>query len=241
MLKSIYILLKILFFITLSIPFSNYAATLQVYPVNIDFLAGEKAKAIYVSNAGDHAINAQIRVFLWQQENGENKLIETNNIIVSPPLTDIPPGQQQLIRIIQPNQKIADTEQSYRLIIDELPGSDEVKNAGAVNFLLRYSLPVFINTPSSIIDNTKINIWIDSSVTPALLKVRNDNNKHIKLSDVSIVSQGKIVVINKGLLGYVLANNQMQWPLPSHIVSGQTLKVTLNGHAEPQIFTILTR
>lgn len=241
MLKSVYILFKILLFITLSIPFSNYAATLQVYPVNIDFLAGEKAKAIYVSNAGDHAINAQIRVFLWQQENGENKLIETKNIIVSPPLTDIPSGQQQLIRIIQPNQKIADTEQSYRLIIDELPGSDGSKNGGAVNFLLRYSLPVFINSPSSAIDNAKIDVWIDNSVTPSLLKIRNNNNQHIKLSDVSIVSQGKTVVINKGLLGYVLANNQMQWPLASHISLGQNLKVTLNGHAEPQILTIRAR
>ncbi|WP_273804979.1 fimbrial biogenesis chaperone [Providencia rettgeri] len=241
MLKFAHFFIRISIFITLWLPLSSHAATLQVYPVNIDFSENEKAKAVYVSNAGKSAINAQIRVFLWQQDLGENKLIETKEIIVSPPLTDIPPGQQQMIRIILPNQKTTNAELSYRLIIDELPSSDETQNGGAINFLLRYSLPIFINTPSTPVDNAKIHVWIDKSTTPALLKVSNENNQHIKLSDVSITNQGKKVVVSKGLLGYVLANNQMQWPLPAHLSSGQNIEVTLNEHNEPQTFSISTR
>lgn len=241
MLKFAHFFIRISIFMTLWLPLLSHAATLQVYPVNIDFSENEKAKAVYVSNAGESAINAQIRVFLWQQGAGENKLIETKEIIVSPPLTGIPPGQQQMIRIILPNQITTNAELSYRLIIDELPGSDEVQNGGAINFLLRYSLPIFINTPSTPVDNAKIHVWIDKSTTPALLKVSNENNQHIKLSDVSITNQGKKVLVSKGLLGYVLANNQMQWPLPAHLSSGQNIEVTLNEHTEPQTFSISTR
>ncbi|QZY66563.1 molecular chaperone (plasmid) [Providencia rettgeri] len=241
MFKLVCFLIRTTTFIFLGSAFSSHSATLQVYPVNIDFSENEKTKAVYVSNAGKSAINAQIRVFLWQQDSGENKLIETREIIVSPPLTDIPPGQQQMIRIILPNQKTTNAELSYRLIIDELPGSDEAQNGGAINFLLRYSLPIFIYTPSTPVDNAKIHVWIDKSATPALLKVSNENNQHIKLSDVSIINQGKKVVVSKGLLGYVLANNQMQWPLPAHLSSGKNLEVTLNEHNEPETFSISTR
>lgn len=241
MFKLVYFIIRTTAFIFFGTAFSSHSATLQVYPVNIDFSENEKAKAVYLSNAGKSAINAQIRVFLWQQDSGENKLIETKEIIVSPPLTDIPPGQQQMIRIILPNQKTTSAELSYRLIIDELPGSDEAQNGGAINFLLRYSLPIFINTPSTPIDNTRIHVWIDKSTTPALLKINNGNNQHIKLSDVSIINQGKKVVVSKGLLGYVLANNKMQWPLPDHLSSGQNIEVTLNEHTEPQTLFISPR
>lgn len=102
-------------------------------------------------------------------------------------------------------------------------------------------MPIFINTPSTPVDNAKIHVWIDKSTTPALLKVSNENNQHIKLSDVSITNQGKKVVVSKGLLGYVLANNQMEWPLPAHLSSGQNIEVTLNEHTEPQTFSISAR
>ncbi|WP_162271036.1 molecular chaperone [Morganella psychrotolerans] len=174
---------------------------------------------------------------------GNNKTIKINcqkqkNIIVSPPITDIPPGQQQLIRIIIPGLKTSGTEQSYRLVIDELPGNDAPKSDGAVNFLLRYSLPVFINTPEEPLDNHKIDVRINSRTQPATLQVSNNNAQHIKLSDIAIVSNGKEQIINKGLLGYVLANSQMQWPIPGNLSSGQTLKVTINEHSEPQNFVI---
>lgn len=238
MFKSICKRLKISLTLALLISLSANAATLQVYPVNIDFSQEEKVKAVYVSNAGSTAINAQIRIFLWEQQNDKNKLSETKNIIVSPPITDIPSGQQQLIRIIIPGPKTAGTEQSYRLVIDELPGNDSPKSDGAVNFLLRYSLPVFISTPEEALDNHKIEVRINRHTQPATLQVRNSNTQHIKLSDVAIINNGKEQIINKGLLGYVLANSQMQWPIPGNLPSGQTLKVTINEHSEPQNFVI---
>lgn len=214
------------------------AATLQVYPVNIDFSQDEKVKAVYVSNTGDTPINAQIRVFRWQQQGNENTLSETKDIIASPPLTDIPPQQQQLIRVIIPGDVASEGEQAYRLIIDELPGNDNAENNSAVKFLLRYSLPVFIHTPDAPVDPRKTDVRIDNHVKPAMLFIRNNNKKHIKLSDVFIINNGKEQIINKGLMGYVLADSQMQWPLPDNISAGQTLKVTINEQPEPHSLTV---
>lgn len=233
-LKTIPLFLIFLLFITLS----SVAATLQVYPVNIDFKKNEKVKAVYVSNAGNSAINAQIRVYQWEQKNNKNTLSETKNIITSPPITDIPPAQQQLIRIILSSINDNGKEQAYRLVIDELPGSEDPENDGAVKFLLRYSLPVFIHTPEEPIDYKKIDIHINNHTQPATLQVRNSNSQHIKLSDVAVIASGKEHIINKGLLGYVLAGSQMQWPVPGTPSSGQTLKVTINEHSEPQYLTI---
>ncbi len=85
------------------------AATLQVYPVNIGFCAGETAQAVYVKNTGSAAIGAQIRAYAWHQQNNKEVLSDTGDLLVSPPMTNIPAGRQQLIRVILPARSAAVT------------------------------------------------------------------------------------------------------------------------------------
>ncbi|MGD7764634.1 fimbrial biogenesis chaperone, partial [Escherichia coli] len=52
--------------------FSLFAASLQVTPVNLFFEKNENAKAVYLSNSGPHDVRAQLRLYLWEQENGKD-------------------------------------------------------------------------------------------------------------------------------------------------------------------------
>ncbi|KFD18011.1 MULTISPECIES: fimbrial biogenesis chaperone [Tatumella] len=206
---------------------SSYAASLQVFPVNINFSQGENVKAIYVNNTGADPISAQVRVYKWTQQNETDVLTETQSLIVSPPITAIPPGKQQLLRIILP-VPAGPSEQTYKLVVDELPGAADTSGKRAVRFLLRYTLPVFINTPQSVPNLSNINFYLDTHSVPEKLRIVNNGPEHLKLSNVILSSGKHQVTINQGLMGYVLAHSTRSWSLPKGRYSGSTLTFTTN-------------
>ncbi|HFZ8995319.1 TPA: molecular chaperone [Citrobacter freundii] len=216
----------------------SYAATLQVFPVNIGFCAGENAQAIYVKNSGSSAIGAQIRVYAWQQQNNKDILSETDELLVSPPMTTIPATRQQLIRVILPAPVTGNNEKAYRLIVDELPGENNLAEKDGVRFLLRYSIPVFVNCNDRQPDPKTISFSVDSQAHPAMLKVRNTGPQHIKLSDITLLSGGKKIHMSHGLLGYVLPHSEKEWPLPKGVSHASSLSLNLNDNEQEQTFSI---
>ena len=205
----------------------SYAASLQVFPVNINFAQGENVKAIYVNNTGSDPVSAQVRVYQWTQQNDIDVLTETQSLVVSPPMTAIPPGKQQLLRVILP-APAGPSEQSFKLVVDELPGTADNNGQHAVRFLLRYTLPVFINTPKYVPDMSNIKFYLDTHSVPEKLRIINDGPEHIKISNLIISSGKSQVTINQGLIGYVLAHSSRLWSLPKGRFSGSTLTFTTN-------------
>ncbi|WP_343870685.1 molecular chaperone [Tatumella terrea] len=214
-------------FVTTFFISGSYAASLQVFPVNINFSAGENVKAIYVNNMGTDPISAQVRVYQWTQQNDTDVLTETQSLVVSPPMTAIPPGKQQLLRVILP-VPVGPAEQSYKLVVDELPGATDNSGKHAVRFLLRYTLPVFINTPQSAPDMSDFKFYLDTHSVPEKLRIVNNGAEHLKLSNVILSSGEHQVTINQGLMGYVLAHSARSWSLPKGRYSGSTITFTTN-------------
>lgn len=205
--------------------FSIYAASLQVTPVNIFFEQNEKAKAVYLGNSGKKDIRAQLRLFHWDQENGKDVLSDTHDLVVSPPLAQIPAGKTQLVRLLMMQSTSENREQSWRLIVDELPpviGGDSSSD-NQINFLLRYSVPIFtgaVLTP----DISMIHVWQENG----RLWVKNDNQVHIKLSNVKLLRGSQTVTVTSGLMGYVLAGKEMSWPLEARLPGIQKVEFSLN-------------
>lgn len=214
------------------------AATLQVYPVNIGFYAGETAQAVYVKNTGSAAIGAQIRAYAWHQHNNQEVLSETEDLLVSPPMTHIPAGRQQLIRVMVPAPPVGTEEQAYRLVVDELPGASNMAPKDGVRFLLRYSIPVFVNCNAQSPSAQNLVFSLDRSAHPVMLKVRNNGAQHIKLGNITLISGGHHQAMNQGLLGYVLPHSEKEWPLPNGISSASSLSLNLNDNEQKQTFSL---
>jgi len=209
------------------------AASLQVYPVNITFSAGENAKAVYVKNTGTAPIGAQLRAYQWTQQGQTDVLTETHALLLSPPITSIPAGQQQLIRVILPVPPAQQGEQAYKLVVDELPGTQDDEKR-AVRFLLRYNLPVFVNTPAIPLNLSLMKFHLDTTSSPARLWIENNSSQHLKLSNVVLVADDHKHPLFNGLLGYVLANSSRSWPLPKGHYAGSTLTFNVNDDAVTQ-------
>lgn len=217
---------------------NSYAATLQVYPVTLGFCGKTSAQAVYVRNTGSAAIGAQIRVYAWHQQNNKDTFSETQDIMVSPPMTTIPVSRQQLIRVILPAPLSPEVEHAYRIIVDELPGENNMADKDGVRFLLRYSIPVFVNCKDELPDISTLQVTLDRAAHPAMLKIRNNGSQHVKISDVFLVSGAKRVAMSKGLLGYVLPGSEREWPLPTGMTTASSLSFNLNDNAQTQTINI---
>ena len=123
------------------------ASGLQIAPVTLTLLATQNADGIWLSNAGENALNAQVRVFRWSQSAYGDKLSPSQGLVISPPMLALAPGERQLIRVIRTGPPSAHAEDAYRLSIDELPPAKVEKNK--LQFVLHYSVPVFIQPTSA--------------------------------------------------------------------------------------------
>lgn len=223
------------------------AASLQVSPILLEFSPAEQAQSMWLSNSGATTLRAQVRVQQWLQQDGADQLGATRELVASPPVVEIPPGGKQMVRIIRLQPAPPASEQAFRLIIDELP---EGTPAGAatspgLQFLLRYSVPVFVALTEPVPANNKpsdisaLSASLRMSGAQPVLSVSNAGPRRVKISQlVHVDAEGRRMPLAPGLLGYVLADQRMQWPL--NLPAGQvlpangTLKAKFNADLEEQ-------
>src|SRR5579859_6455132 len=120
------------------------AASLQISPVMVDMSPDMNAAGITLSNPGDQPLYGQVRVFRWDQSDTDDTLEPTTDIVASPPLIQVAPHSDQLVRLVRQAHDATATEQAYRVLIDEIPRPD-VATANGVTIRLRYSVPVFVH------------------------------------------------------------------------------------------------
>jgi fimbrial chaperone protein len=206
------------------------AASLQVAPVTIDLPSSAKAASLTLRNLGDAPMNAQIRVYRWSQKDGEEQLTPTTDLIASPPAAQLQASQDQIVRVVRVADKPVLAEESYRLLIDEVPqrsGSSGAK----VNFFVRYSIPIFFARPDA---TPQLNWNLSTSDGKIVVSVENIGTRHVRISGLKLESpSGVSVSFGEGLVGYVLVQSKMSWtaPLQSGRMSpGTAIRITAQGN-----------
>lgn len=191
------------------------AATLQISPVTISFTAGQAAAGITLQNNGDTPLHGQVRVYLWEQRDGADVLTPTTQLVASPPIMEIGARSAQTIRLVRRSAAPAAAEQTYRILIGELPRTDAAQ--GNVAIRLQYSVPVFV-----LPQDGRAAPALEWSVTrrgaEAFLRVRNSGSLHAQIGATSVRSaSGRSADLSKGLLGYALPGQAREWPLPREL------------------------
>lgn len=189
------------------------AAGLQVTPITLEIAHGDTSAVLWLANTGTAALQAQVRVVEWTQADHEDRLDTTRDLVASPPMLEVAAGARQLVRIVRTSGATpGEPERSFRLLVDELPGAGTGDGQGGVQFLMRYSVPVFI-APDQPQPAPQLQWRLRTQ--PPVLEVVNAGSARAQLSEVVIVdAAGTRIVLSDGLLGYVLAGAQMRWPLP---------------------------
>lgn len=208
------------------------AAGLQISPVSLTISADKKADEVWLRNASTETVHAQVRVYRWSQADGEDVLTPDNGMVASPPMVQVEPGQQQLVRLVRvgPMAAPAATERTYRLLIDELPIKKVTSKAG-LDFVFRYSVPVFVagTAPAK----PQLEWSVQNTGGHAWLVIKNSGNSHSQLAELTFTPpNGKTVMAAAGLAGYVLPGQYRRLQLsvpPSLFVQGGTFTGLING------------
>ena len=209
------------------------AASLQITPVVIDMSAKQTSASITLTNPGGEPLYGQVRVFKWDQDAQGDQLAPATDVIASPPLIQIAPGQDQVVRLVRPNPGSPTDEAAYRLLIDEIAPPTQTDTSGVV-LRLRYSVPVFV-TPQQTAQPELTWSMPDNATGPANLQVTNAGARRAQIAAVQLVQGAKVYEVERGLLGYALAQRTRQWPLNDvpQLAAGQALRVKAQVNGKP--------
>lgn len=201
---------------------------LQTRQTGVDIAAGDRAGRLVLANTGDAPVAAQVRLYAWTQEDGEDVLTPSSALVASPPIVEIPAASEQLIRLVRPSAAAPARELAYRAVVDELPGPPEQDGGAAVAVRMRYLIPVFVRAADAAPAQLHCHVAADRLVC------RNDGGRAAQLGATTVVDgAGKRFDITPGLLGYVLAGSTRHWSLDAAglatLGTPRTLEVRLNG------------
>ena len=190
------------------------AGSLQVEPVLVDITAPGAATTVTLRNAGTTPIDAQIRVYRWSLVNGKEQLDPTDDVVASPPSVTLSPKGQYIARIVRVSKQPVVGEESYRLLVDQLPDLSTQRN-GAVNLMVRYSIPVFFGAANK--KNPTVAWSVATNGDKITLTARNSGDRRLRISALSLRdASGKSLSFGNGLAGYALGQSAVSWTVPRH-------------------------
>jgi fimbrial chaperone protein len=189
------------------------AASLQVAPVLVDVPAPGATSSLKLHNEGTKPLDAQVRIFKWTQVDGADSLTPTDDVAASPPLASLRPNTDYTVRIVRTIKEPVVREESYRLLIDELPALASGA-AATVNIALRYSIPVFFTAPGGAA--AKLSWELRQRANKPVVVVSNAGDRRIRLAKLKFTDgKGAVANFGEGLAGYVLAHSSRAFDLPA--------------------------
>jgi len=208
----------------------SFAGSMQVSPINIEMGQGISTTTENLENKGTTVITAQVRVFKWMQKDGKESLTPTTDVIASPPALKIQPGAKATVRIVRLSKEAIKGEESYRLIIDDIPPPPD-KPGDAVTFAVRHAIPVFFQAPGI---KTQLTWSATMHGEELELTANNAGDLHSRLAQFTVSSNDRPVAVLNGLAGYVMGHDASHWKFKvKGVQTGTTLSLKASSNDGP--------
>ena len=196
------------------------AGQFSVTPVRIFMAPRDRAVAVTVTNDADTELVMQADIYQWRQKpNGEDDLTLSEDMILAPPIVKIPPKSRQVLRLallkpVQPGE-----QQTYRLLVREIPEA-RVPEAGVqLQIAIAFSLPVFV-TPTGV--KRQIDCTLERSTPEQARAVcENRGNAYAQLTHFELASVAGQTLAVRDLGGYLLPTIRRSFELGSGAGAGK--------------------
>lgn len=184
------------------------AADLRVSPTRLEFAEGEAVRTLTINNPGPVPVLIETQAFTWLSTQDQGQLQPTKDLIVSPPIVEIPgQGQKQLRLGFRPASGARQScELSYRLWVTEVPRAGT--QPGPLRLRTRLSLPVFRQLDAGCEPQLGWS-WDSGSVV-----IHNHGDGYAQLQDLTLLTPGQRWPLDQPSLGYLLPGERWQIQLP---------------------------
>lgn len=183
------------------------AGEFSVSPVRIFMKANERAVAVTVVNEGSEELVMQSEIYSWQQKpGGEDVLKPTEDLVLSPPIVKLAPKARQVLRLARVGGAPAGQEQSYRMIVREVPEARQAGKDAKVQMALAFSLPIFI-TPNGAKRQVDCDVQ-RASAQAVKVNCRNTGNAYAQIRGITLTSASGTPLAARDFVGYLLPDVQ---------------------------------
>ena len=200
---------------------SAFAGSFSANPVRLVLAGGAASTALAVENQGDESVLVQAEVVAWSQTGGEDHLVASEDLVVSPPIFRIAPGASQTVRVGLTRRVDPSRELTYRLFLKEVPPAP-VAGDSQVRVALRLGLPVFVMPPVTAAPRLGWALAFDAAGA-LVVTATNTGNAHAQVIDLGLRDGEGNVLFQQRRADYVLPGQSRIWPLGT--ASGSDLRI----------------
>lgn len=195
-----------------------------VNPVVVELGAKHRAATVKISlsDTAKVPMRLQAELMRWDQNlQGEDVVSPGNDLLVTPPIALIKPGETQLFRVALRGTRSTPDEMAYRLILEDIAENAPVvpQNAPegsiAIHFRMRYDLPVMVAPTGNILNALR---WKPCpantptvAVSNACVRVSNAGNRRVKVQTLTLAGDGwqQALQLKEGV--NVLVGAEREW------------------------------
>ena len=222
-----------------------------IWPIDPVIESNERAAAFWMENPGKRPLLMQVRIFGWNQDDGEDHFTDQKEVTGTPPVIRIDPAQRQLIRLTRLVPVAPGKEKAYRVIIDEIPqastqpsGEMQPGQTGAsIQFRMRYSVPLYVYgdglgrkpTKARAAAQPRLEWRTVHSGGKTMLEIRNLGAVHGKLAGASAKRPDGSILKLDMITGHVLPGAVMRWTIASSLPDASMIEATTNGGPPAQL------
>jgi len=198
----------------LLLPLCAVAGSLRVGPTRLELSARHPVAVLEVQNTGDQATLAQLDAFLWTQAGTVDLLESTAELIATPLVINLAPGETRLVRVGlrsaggpmgQPAR--ATLERSYRVFVREVPPAALAESG--LRFAVRIGVPVFaLPAGESRAPDELSWRWLPDLHGCASVQVSNPSARHDRVLAAQILNDTGEVLWRASEPVYVLAGSK---------------------------------
>jgi fimbrial chaperone protein len=209
------------------------ASSFNISPIRVELASGRRTEALTLRNADEAPVVVQVHVVAWSQRDGVDQFDATHEMLVTPPVMQLPGNGEQIVRVALRGQPDRAQELAYRVVFEEVPQAAPAGFTG-LRVALRLSVPIFI-APTVGKAHADLS-WELRALPDGQLEVAatNHGSAHSQVTDFEVQLSGAPL---RGMTGkYVLPGSRVSWVLKGQPDPGQGT-YSIHGHSDQGEFS----
>jgi fimbrial chaperone protein len=201
----------------------EFGAGLAITPLRIEIDDAARGATVMLTNTSERPLPVQSRLFAWSQADGEDVYAASSDLMISPSITSIPPGETQIVRVLR-SGSASPGEKRYRLVVDQLPDPSAAR-AGAAEARIRFTVPMFLDRTKS------APAQLDWRMGASGVELVNSGGMTARVLQLEVkTASGAPVPIERNSLRYVLGGSTITWPVENACSLGNvTVTASIDG------------
>jgi fimbrial chaperone protein len=202
-------------------------AQVVINPVVVEFAPRQRVASVTISlsDTATRAMRLQAEVLSWRQDlQGKDVTAPSTDLLVTPPIAELRPGQKQLFRIAPRGPRQGSGELAYRLVLEDVappaPAPDTPSTDSpdiSIRLRMRYDLPVLLAPAGAVVNQLR---WKPCATAPAegrplaCVRLFNAGNRRVKVQALTLSGANWEQTLALGEGANVLSGAEREWHVP---------------------------